>query len=372
MYVEMNGMGIIITVILAAKILQRDRSNQQRLLFNVHIASVILYASDLLWAFVDGKTLAGTSAANYIFTGLFYSMSVICPYLWLRYANSYLRPEKQGNKWLRFFCFLPALAVTLLAVTSFKTHALFYVDESHCFQRGPLYFLQPLVSFSYIIGVSVRALIAGKRAQTYGERENDYTIASFAIFPLISGGLQAVFPGTPLLCAGMTISAVMIFINMEDKYITRDYLTQLGNRYWMMNRLDEKTMRIRQGRQQETLYLLMMDVDDFKKINDHFGHAEGDRALVKTAQAMKAACREAGASPVRIGGDEFVVLYETETEKNVTTLINRIREELADRNRDDEYRITVSVGYARYNPVTMDVAKLLAMADANLYRDKKR
>lgn len=119
MYVEMNGMGIIITVILAAKILHRDRSNQQRLLFNVHIASIILYASDLLWAFVDGKTLAGTSAANYIFTCLFYSMSVICPYLWLRYANSYLRPGKQGNKWLRFFCFLPALAVTLLAVTSF-------------------------------------------------------------------------------------------------------------------------------------------------------------------------------------------------------------------------------------------------------------
>ena len=71
MYAEMNGMGIIITVILAAKILQRDRSNQQRLLFNVHIASIILYASDLLWAFVDGKTLAGTSAANDMFTGLF-------------------------------------------------------------------------------------------------------------------------------------------------------------------------------------------------------------------------------------------------------------------------------------------------------------
>lgn len=372
MYAEMNGTGIIITVILAAKILQRDSSNQQRLLFNVHIASIFLYASDLIWAFVDGKTHGGTNAVNYICTSLFYSLSAISPYLWMRYANTYLSPEKNRNKWLRFFWFLPALVVTLLAVTSFKTHALFYVDAAHRFQRGALYFLQPLVSFGYIVGVSVRALIAGKRAQTYGERENDYTIASFAIFPLVGGGLQAFFPGTPLLCAGMTISAVMIFINMEDKYITRDYLTQMGNRYWMMNRLDEKTLRIRQGRQQEALYLLMMDIDDFKKINDRFGHAEGDRALIKVAHAMKVACRETEASPVRLGGDEFVVLYETQSEEDVTRLINRIREELADRNRNDEYRLTVSAGYARYNPATMDVAKLLAAADTNLYADKKR
>ena len=179
------------------------------------------------------------------------------------------------------------------------------------------------------------------------------------------------FPDMPVLCPAMTLALVMIFINLQDSYITRDALTQVGNRYRLMSHLEDKTVKYRNGRE-GALYLIIIDIDHFKQINDSFGHVEGDRALIQVANAMKKSCRDKGGYAARIGGDEFVIAMEADGPERVEAMIRAVRREIAAESKNDAFHLTVSAGYAKYDPYGMSISDLIAAADAQLYKDKEK
>lgn len=122
-----------------------------------------------------------------------------------------------------------------------------------------------------------------------------------------------------------------------------------------------------------TSTLLMFDLDGFKPINDVHGHAVGDRALVDFAGCMLKAFRDADVI-ARLGGDEFCVLGAG-TEADLAAPVQRLQDHLA-QLRDRPYRLSFSVGAARYVPERhLAIADLLAAADQAMYehkRDRKR
>ena len=119
----------------------------------------------------------------------------------------------------------------------------------------------------------------------------------------------------------------------------------------------------------------MLDVDDFKKVNDTHGHPQGDEVLRRIGAILRAESRGIDA-PARYGGEEFAVaLPETGTEGAVE-LAERIRarieaEEVPFTDRDGELRITASLGVASIPDSAADVRALVAAADAALYAAKR-
>ncbi len=118
--------------------------------------------------------------------------------------------------------------------------------------------------------------------------------------------------------------------------------------------------------------LLYIDMDDLKWINDHYGHKEGDQALIALASILKKTFRESDII-ARVGGDEFVVLLET-IDENDEILITRLYENIRDYNAkvSQEYTLSISVGAAQFDPeYPIPIDELLSKADALMYAQKQ-
>ena len=154
--------------------------------------------------------------------------------------------------------------------------------------------------------------------------------------------------------------------------ISVDPLTHLSNRktidYYYEQWQDNKE-------ENASLYLLMVDANKFKSINDTYGHLEGDKALVRIAEAMRLALRGHNRrfNIARYGGDEFVVLIWGESEVAIENLKARIERTLRRLNKEanSPYDPTVSIGYEKAAP-DMSLKDLIELADEHLYAEKAK
>jgi diguanylate cyclase (GGDEF)-like protein/PAS domain S-box-containing protein len=150
----------------------------------------------------------------------------------------------------------------------------------------------------------------------------------------------------------------------------RDDLTGLHNRRGLLHVMDAL---IKLGvRAERALSLVYIDLDYMKKINDTFGHAEGDRALVDAAQILESNLRESDFI-ARIGGDEFCVVLSGGTEVQDQAAVARIEKAVRHHNAAGgrPYELSFSVGVARFDPASPStIEELLKAADAAMYRAK--
>lgn len=148
-----------------------------------------------------------------------------------------------------------------------------------------------------------------------------------------------------------------------------DDLTGLNNRRGFLTLAEQQIKFAR--RNSRELVLLFVDMDDFKQINDKYGHQEGDIALQRAARVLRATFRDSDIL-ARLGGDEFVVLAaDTGTSASI---VERLRRALVERNESEDYpyNLSFSVGAARFDPEDPPtIQELLHTADAMLYEQKR-
>jgi diguanylate cyclase (GGDEF)-like protein/PAS domain S-box-containing protein len=150
-----------------------------------------------------------------------------------------------------------------------------------------------------------------------------------------------------------------------------DTLTGLPNRRLMMDRLDQATALAK--RNLRRVAVMLLDLDNFKIINDTDGHSAGDRVLVAVAERLRSAIREADTLS-RLGGDEFVVLLPAienvgDAEQVASKITSTLTQPLDIGGRS--YVLGVSVGIAIYPDHTAMPDKLLSLADAAMYQAKQ-
>jgi diguanylate cyclase (GGDEF)-like protein/PAS domain S-box-containing protein len=150
-----------------------------------------------------------------------------------------------------------------------------------------------------------------------------------------------------------------------------DDLTRLWNRRGF-NLLAKEEVK-QANRKKRKMLIFYGDVDDLKGINDTYGHAQGDQALIDVSEILKSCFRE-GDILSRIGGDEFVALAVDAELENAETMTSRIRSSLEELSRKGKrpYQLCLSVGFAIYDPeAPCTVSELIARADEFMYRQKK-
>lgn len=147
-----------------------------------------------------------------------------------------------------------------------------------------------------------------------------------------------------------------------------DHLTGLYNRKGFFH-LIERQMKL-SVRRRENFLLIYIDIDNFKKLNDTYGHMVGDSMLVRVANILRLSFRDSDII-ARIGGDEFVVFPAEWSNKR--DIINRIKERTdADNNRDNRHAISFSIGIVNCKPEDNNsIDELLHKADSAMYRDKR-
>ena len=148
------------------------------------------------------------------------------------------------------------------------------------------------------------------------------------------------------------------------KLALTDSLTELGNYRHFCQKLDEYEEEAREPGLKVSLCLF--DVDDFKSINDTFGHPSGDEALRRVAAAMRQ-----DAEAFRIGGDEFALLLRGCAESEARAIVARIMARVAETALESGASIKLSAGIASYPQPDMHIADLVACADMALYAAKR-
>jgi diguanylate cyclase (GGDEF)-like protein len=212
---------------------------------------------------------------------------------------------------------------------------------------------------------------------------------ALAMLPLVAKGqsiaLAELFSKTPIpwnpelleLIQSMANEAAMALENArlyEDarKLADRDPLTGFFNHRFLHERLGEEVVRTQRAR--HPLSVLMLDLDDFKLVNDTFGHLFGDRVLTWTAELIRSTLRGSDI-PARYGGDEFaIILPETDADE-ARSAAERILEAFRDQAFVGEQRgpvpIGLSIGVATYPTDGRNATDLIAAADRALYRVKR-
>jgi diguanylate cyclase (GGDEF)-like protein/PAS domain S-box-containing protein len=150
-----------------------------------------------------------------------------------------------------------------------------------------------------------------------------------------------------------------------------DALTGLANRYKFMS--VAATEIVRATRSNRPLSLILADLDHFKQVNDKYGHAAGDAALVHFCDVCREELRNVLDLPARLGGEEFAVLLPETHLSNARLVAERLRQRIAASpvwHEDLEFVITCSFGVSAWARGETEVAEAIERADTALYRAK--
>lgn len=161
---------------------------------------------------------------------------------------------------------------------------------------------------------------------------------------------------------------------MEDKIkelSLTDELTGLYNRRGFFNLAEQQLKLAKRGANK--VYMLYLDVDSFKEINDTFGHDEGDEALKDLAMILKGSYRESDVIG-RIGGDEFVVFPIGSDDETIRIVVDHLLNnvDIYNKKSNKSYKLSVSVGVAHYDPIApCSLGELITKADHLMYENKR-
>ncbi len=212
------------------------------------------------------------------------------------------------------------------------------------------------------------------------------TTAEDRCFPMIVAGVPVGVLGVsshpPLVeheRSGLVAAAALLAVSIKNAELfaevrdssARDPLTTCFTRKHALDLIAGELRRAR--RSHHPVALVMFDLDEFKKINDRFGHLGGDAVLASVGQRMSAVLRGSDVK-CRYGGDEFLVLLPDTPLTGAQRVADTLRHELRDRPvrwNNEEIQMSASFGIADMREDDMEIEGLVARADAALYRAKQ-
>ncbi|MGE0268353.1 MAG: diguanylate cyclase [Candidatus Omnitrophota bacterium] len=166
--------------------------------------------------------------------------------------------------------------------------------------------------------------------------------------------------------AGLAIENSQLYEKIKHKSYT-DSLTDVFNHGFFQDKLNESINSATKTNQ--NLSLMILDIDDFKRLNDEFGHQTGDLVLKIVASILKNSSREKD-YVCRYGGEEFAIILTDTNKKQAYTIAERIRNNIESykfENLPHNYKITVSIGLSSYPEDEDNKTALIALADKAMY-----
>ncbi|MCH3960315.1 MAG: GGDEF domain-containing protein [Selenomonas sp.] len=190
---------------------------------------------------------------------------------------------------------------------------------------------------------------------------------SFLVLPLIGGIVSSINNDIPAIWPSCVLSLLIVYMSSLGHRISTDSLTGLNNRF----RLDSYLSNLAApGTSTDNIYLFICDLDNFKQINDTYGHYEGDQALREASDLLKRTTSRDDFL-ARYGGDEFVLISTCETYTAALDLRQKIQQAFQTHNieANHSYQISLSIGLSS---CASDIATVFQQADEFLYAEKHR
>lgn len=359
---------IIVTIILFSYKKNFASTHDIRLLIKTTFGIAIVLLLDIMMWLLNGKSGRLTGALSHaVITAYFFIQIYIVP-MWVRYAWYRIFGKKMAAGKEILLIIIPFTILVLFTATNFLTEWIFYIDQNNMYHRGILSEPLAVVLLMYPVIISVLALYKRKGEQSHDRRTELLTIALFILPPFLGASVQIALYGISLLWPATAISSLLILLNKESQAILQDPLTGLNNRRNM-----EKHFAVYEQGQNRMVTVIMLDLDNFKHINDQYGHSVGDKALQLAADILRSVFIGTNAFFARLGGDEFIVILPQGRENEANDTVQKIKDAFASFSKTEQlpFTLSASIGCAisdRHSPGRME--RLLKEADEKMYLDK--
>jgi GGDEF domain-containing protein len=281
-YVELNVFALSVLLLIYLNIgHRRDHYLLEQKLFVALIgADALILVTDTFMWLLDGISGVFFRAVFQFASACYYSLNPVICFVWLCYVNYQIYRSTRQLKKLLMFSAIPLAVNILLSFLSIFTGTLFYIDGSNTYHRGLFFMVMVLISFAFLLYTLLLILLKQRRF----EKNNFIPILAFYIPPLVGGIVQTIFFGVSVIWISVTISILVIFINIQNYQLDIDYLTGVFNRRQLDHYLQQQAQAYSE---KKLLAGIMIDLDAFKIINDRFGHDAGDEALKYVAGILK-------------------------------------------------------------------------------------
>lgn len=360
-----NGISILMMLFL----LDCRRKNREsirtedKIYDNMAVITLAGSALETIAFLVDGQEFSTGIFLNYFTNSLCFLGTVSVGFLWCIYVE--LRIYKNFKRTFRRAKYLVVpwiIEVVMILVNIFGTNVLFHITEYNVYHRGTCVlvgYVSLMIYFFYSIFVVFHS-------EKQGINVTFFPVMYF-VGPCIAGVLIQFFR-YGITAAWLSVALALTFVQMQNysENLLVDDLSGLYNRRYM-NRVLKK-YNVNRGK---SLYGIMMDVNDFKKINDNFGHSTGDHAISVMGDILTRALPEGGLA-MRFAGDEFIILLIDAKEEDAKQMVKNIHGTLAHFNEGgtERFKLSVSAGYTQYTKE--DTAEsFLKHMDESMYEMKR-
>ena len=364
----------VICIMILLMILITDRvyntKQEKQIWFERAIIAFILYfISDACWAAMLSDQFPSIRFFAVLFNFTNYILLSLMGYGTFMFVAATEKMPFRKNLLKRHLVFLPVVISTIVITIAYVTNPLFWINENN--ELNDLYYVfQISVPSCFLLAGFFLSLKYAFRSEHKEERRQFLLIGIVPLSVGAFGMLQVVALNAPTFCFGCTLMWLWFYIENMQSLISVDDLTHLNNRGQINRYMDQLHYS-----EDSSVYILMIDSDRFKGINDTYGHAEGDRALIIVSEALRQTCEQIK-SPVflgRYGGDEFMIIIqptgEEEYPQKVTEIIRRLLSEKQQENHLP-YDLKISLGYDKLRDKNDSVHSCMKRADEKLYLDK--
>ncbi|MFR1052113.1 MAG: GGDEF domain-containing protein [Oscillospiraceae bacterium] len=321
---------------------------RERLFFQLSIfVTVFVIAAEILTVYFDGAhpthrllCVIGNMAG--------FSMSPVIPLL----LGCMISDRFQKLDWLFG---LPALINLILSLLSAVFPFIFTVSADNVYQRGEFFWVFTAAYALSTLYLFFQTLNASKRYQN----SNRFVLFALFLFMLLGTSVQVLRPSLHVswLCISMSICLYYVYYS--------ELRHQIDGLTWLLTRrtYEESLNKIR-GRKNVTFFIF--DIDNFKCINDRYGHPFGDFCIKSTANCIKDVFSKNGLC-FRTGGDEFCVISDCVDTDTVQSLYQKFLSEINLMRKENPSLPMVSIGYASYNKKSGTIGEAIFNADQQMY-----
>ena len=335
--------GLLILTFISAHLPKREIMLVRITIALLFVQSIVTFLE--LWTDITFETY---TVARPILTGFKYSLYP-CMLLMM---TRIIAPIKKVPKWKLGLSHIPLGIGIILFFTTQWTKVICYYDEVNIYHRGTFFFLPYVFGGLYLLIFMVQHLINLKHQNNINR-----VIVLFIVFgSIVSVIIQILTDAsgdyTYIFASGMLLYYIFRYINIA----TKDPLTGIYNRQSYYKDLYSDLEHI--------TAIVSVDMNKLKYINDKYGHNAGDEALKIVSKVILENIGSEG-KVYRIGGDEFIIIYESISETIVKSRIGLMKSEL------DKTGFSCAFGYAMNDKKT-NIDELVIKADENMYKDKEK
>lgn len=373
LYVEINIVSILLLFILAIRSFQVgiDAVFKKRAFIFAIVSCIVANLADITASLIGEGIIKNVQPLMFVLAILYFVAHLFTTISWINFSDMVHKDSKVK------YCFfmkvalsLPITALVVAEIFNINGGFFFYFDEAGAYHRGEYFYLQHLVAFAYVLWSAILNFVRYLNKENYTRRRDYLALLIFSLPPLIAMILQLFFRRLPIISIYPPISFLLTYMHSLRLQISLDPLTAINNRRTFVLYLERKTKQIKKD---QKLCLFFVDIDNFKNINDNFGHFSGDKVLQLVADALSSLCLENGGTCARYGGDEFSFVQEIASDEDAISVSDAVDNAIRTKCEEENFtfEIAVSIGFTVYDTERDSVQTFINRADRKMYNIKR-